>query len=181
MHGSFGALGDERTWFRLRGQRVVVPDLLGYGEHSSYRGPVTMHSRVDHLREALGDEPVHMVGHSVGAVIATPYARRSPSDVIGLIDVEGNLALADAFWSATLAASVVDVTGAPDREAALRQVFARTPVHLIAGGLSRADRNVPRWALEEAQSYTEIPGVGHLMMFQRPEDFGDALAGTISA
>jgi len=80
-----------------------------------------------------------------------------------------------------MAASVVAITGAPTWEPLLREVFARTPVHLLAGEKSRAAWNVPDWALQAARSYTELPGVGHTMMFQQPEAFGDAVASLVEA
>ncbi|MEJ7757283.1 MAG: alpha/beta fold hydrolase [Nocardioidaceae bacterium] len=103
VHGLFGAFGDERTWSRLAAHRVVVPDLLGYGENAATSTPVALEAQVKHLRELVGDEPVHVVGHSVGAVISTLYAHRYPGDVLELVNVEGNFTLADAFWSAELA------------------------------------------------------------------------------
>lgn len=231
VHGLFGAFGDQRTWSRLTPQRIVVPDLLGYGKLASTRESIGIAAQVEHLRTLVGHERVHMVGHSVGGVIASLYAHRYPNDVLGLVNVEGNFTLADAFWSAELArkpaaeaaalleqyradpaawfggtadpyetesaramlafqpastlqamaASVVGVTGDSTWEPSLREVFARTPVHLVAGERSRADWNVPGWALQEACSYTELAGVGHAMMFQQPETFGDTLAGLVGA
>jgi pimeloyl-ACP methyl ester carboxylesterase len=190
---------------------------------------VTIDAQVEHLRALLGPEPVHMVGHSVGGVIAALYAHRYADDVLGMISVEGNFTLADAFWSAELArtptaeaaalleahradpaawfgntrdpyeidsartmlafqpvstlqsmaASVVAVTGASTWEPLIREVFSRTSVHLVAGQASQAQWNVPDWALTAAVSYTELPGVGHAMMFQKPETFGDTLANLI--
>ena len=35
--------------------------------------------------------------------------------------------------------------------------------------------------LQAARSYTELPGVGHTMMFQQPEAFGDAVASLVEA
>jgi lipase len=61
----------------------------------------------------------------------------------------------------------------------LQEVFARTPVHLVAGEHSRSAWNVPDWALSRARSYTEMPGVGHLMTIERPEAFGDLVAGLL--
>ena len=229
VQGLFGPFGDERTWSRLAPHRVVAPDLLGYGEHAGTSAPVDLDAQVEHLRELLGDEPVHFAGHSVGSVIATLYAHRYPDNVAALVNVEGNFTLADAVWSAELArkpaaeaealltsyradpgdwfrgttdpyvlasartmlafqlastlqataASVVTITGAPTWEPIMREVFARTPVHLVAGQLSRQDWHVPAWALAAAASYTELPAVGHSMMFQHPEQFGDAIAALI--
>lgn len=231
VHGLFGAFGDKRMWRRLDSHRLVVPDLLGYGEHAATSQRITIEAQVKHLRALLGEEPVHMVGHSVGCVLASLYAHQYPDDVLGLVNVEGNFTLADAFWSAELArkpaaeaaalleqaradpaawfggatdpyeidsaramlafqpadtlqamaASVVAITGASTWEPLLREVFARTPVHLLAGETSRADWNVPDWALQAARSYTELPGVGHMMMFQQPEAFGDAVASLVEA
>jgi lipase len=58
-------------------------------------------------------------------------------------------------------------------------VFAHTPVHLVSGERSRHGWNVPGWALAAARSYIELPGVGHTMMFERPEAFGNALVDII--
>ena len=226
IHGLFGAFGDRRTLSRLAPHRAVAPDLLGYGEHTTTTEEITMDAQVAHLRDLLGAELVYLVGHSVGSVIATLYAHRHPNSVLGLVSVEGNFSIADAFWSAELArtppdeaealiatyrddpaawfggtsdpyeiesaramlafqptstlqataASVVAVTGAQTWEPLLRAVFARTPVHLVAGEHSRPSWHVPDWALAAAHSYTEVAGVGHCMMFQRPEVVGDLLA-----
>lgn len=231
VHGLYGAFGDQRTWRRLASHRVVVPDLLGYGDQAATSQRITIEAQVEHVRSLLGDEPVHMVGHSVGWVLTSLYAHQHPDDVLSLVNVEGNFTLADAFWSAELArkpaaeaaalldqaradpagwfggttdpyeidsaramlafqpastlqamaASVVAITGAPTWEPLLREVFARTPVHLLAGEKSRAAWNVPDWALHAARSYTEVPGVGHAMMFQQPEAFGDAVASLVGA
>jgi lipase len=75
-----------------------------------------------------------------------------------------------------MARSVVSYTGTAEWAAMLRDVFARVPVDLVAGGRSRAAWDVPPWALAAARSYTEIPDVGHLMMVEAPERFGTAVA-----
>ncbi|MFI5680163.1 alpha/beta fold hydrolase [Streptomyces cellulosae] len=56
-----------------------------------------------------------------------------------------------------MARAVVEYTGEPAYERLLKAVFARTPVHLVAGARSRAGWDVPRWALHSAAGYTEVP------------------------
>lgn len=179
------------------------------------------------------DARVLLVGHSVGGVIAASFAHAFPERVASFVNVEGNFTLADAFWSAQLAAktpaevhklleadradparwlrdadveptedrirsaaqalsyqpattlqatarAVVDYTGRPGYEQLLREVFAHTPVHLIAGARSRAGWNVPEWALTVAASYTEIPDIGHMVMLEAPEAFGKVLADVLT-
>ena len=74
-----------------------------------------------------------------------------------------------------MARAVVEFTGDPGYEPMLREVFARTPVHLVAGSRSRADWDVPDWALAAAASYHEIPDAGHMVMDDAPEAFYAAL------
>lgn len=100
---------------------------------------------------------------------------RGTTDPYELASARTMLAFQLASTLQATAASVVTITGAPTWE----QVFARTPVHLVAGQLSRQDWHVPAWALAAAASYTELPAVGHSMMFQHPEQFGDAIAALI--
>lgn len=87
---------------------ILCPDLLGYGAEAQ-AGPtgITIDSQVEYVRAAvegaLPGRRVHLVGHSVGGVIAATYAHRFPERVASLVSVEGNFTLADAFWSAQLA------------------------------------------------------------------------------
>ena len=78
-----------------------------------------------------------------------------------------------------MARAVVEFTADPGYERLLREVFAQTPVHLVAGGRSRAGWDVPDWALAGAASYSEVPGVGHMVMDEAPEAFGALLAGLL--
>jgi len=75
--------------------------------------------------------------------------------------------------------AVVEATGVPDYLQTLRRVFARTPVHLVAGERSRAGWDVPDWALSAAASVTVMPGVGHMMMLEDPDGFGRMIAGLL--
>lgn len=233
VHGLIGPLADTRTVSLLRPAPVVCPDLLGYGRDADADpAHITIDAQVEYALAAVDRATpgarVHLVGHSVGGVIATTFAHRFPERVASVINVEGNFTLADAFWSAQLARkapgevsdlleagradparwlrnsgveptdehlrsasqalvfqpattvqamarAIVEFTGRPGYESQLREVFHRTPVHLIAGARSRAGWNVPEWALAEAASYTEIPDAGHLVMLEAPRAFGTVL------
>ncbi|WP_202233434.1 alpha/beta fold hydrolase [Actinacidiphila reveromycinica] len=237
LHGLIGPFSDPGTVAQLRPAPVLCPDLLGYGaDASADPAEIGIESQVDHLAALLGravpDGPVHLVGHSVGGVIAAGFAHRFPDRTATFVSVEGNFTLKDAFWSAQLAGkppaeverllradradperwlrdggieptgervraaatalafqpagtvramarAVVAHTSGPGYERSLREVFARTPVHLVAGARSRAGWDVPRWALAAAAGYAELPGAGHMMTLEAPDALGALLAGLL--
>jgi lipase len=227
VHGLIGSFTGERTVALPYPALVLSPDLLGYGTQADVTPEdITIEAQVEYLRAAADRAApggrVHLAGHSVGGVIAMSFAHRFPARVAGVVNVEGNFTLDDAFWSAQLATktpsevyellaadradparwlreagmtptseriraaaralayqpattlqatarAVVDFTGRAGYEHLLREVFARTPVHLVAGARSRAGWHVPAWALTAAASYTEVPGAGHMVMLEAPE------------
>jgi lipase len=121
---------------------------------------------------------------ALAADVAAPAAWLNRADV--LVSPH-TLALADrwlSFQPATtvqaMAASVVEVTGKPAYTETLRAVFARKPVHLVSGELSRDGWDVPPWALDAAASFTALPG-GHLMMADNPELFARAVNRLLSS
>ncbi|MDE1184353.1 alpha/beta hydrolase [Paraburkholderia sp.] len=71
--------------------------------------------------------------------------------------------------------SVVATTGSPDYPAALREVFSRHPVYLIAGERSRHAWNAPDSVWDECAGYQVIKDSGHLMMLEQPVAFAEAL------
>jgi len=205
VHGLVGHLADARVVSRLKPATVICPDLVGYGDETDADADrITIGAQVDYVAAAVDrvapHGPVHLVGHSVGGVVAMVFAHRFPSRTASVVNVEGNFTLADAFWSArvarmtpgeasdlldadradparwlrdagveptaehirsatealtyqpattiqAMAGAVVGFTGQPDYEPMLREVFERTPVHLVAGARSRSGWNVPGWAL----------------------------------
>ena len=191
--------------------------MLGYGAEAGVEPErLTIDAQVEYVRAAIDGAVlgarVHVVGHSMGGVIAAAFAHRFPERVASFVSVEGNFTLVDAFWSAQLATkpaaeveellranaeiayaldfqpastvqamarAVVEFTGDPGYELLLRGVFARTPVHLVAGGRSRGGWDVPDWALRGAAGYSEVPDVGHMVMHEVPEAFGELLAGIL--
>jgi pimeloyl-ACP methyl ester carboxylesterase len=77
-----------RQWNRLadalgRTHRVFAPDLLGSGENPPWPAdqPFDLAQDVDVIEDLVRglQEPVHMVGHSYGGLLAITLARRVPS------------------------------------------------------------------------------------------------------
>jgi lipase len=112
IHGLIGTLNEKELLERFALRRVLAPDLLGYGEHSDAAPQaIDLDSQIDHLSrvvEAVGEPRVHVVGHSIGGVVAALFARQHPGRVASLVSVEGNFTLVDAFWSAKFAEMTPD-------------------------------------------------------------------------
>jgi len=108
INGLIGCLDHSSLHQSLYPLPVVVPDLLGYG-HLSIVTPscVDIPSQIEHLhREISKYAPggrVHLVGHTVGGVVAMLYARRYLDEVASITSVEDNFSLKGAFWSSSVA------------------------------------------------------------------------------
>ncbi|NYE93905.1 pimeloyl-ACP methyl ester carboxylesterase [Psychromicrobium silvestre] len=85
------------------------------------------------------------------------------------------LAYQPAATRQATARAVVEYTRRPEYQVLLKEVFDRVEVHLVAGERSRADWDVPAWALQRAKSYAEIADTGHLLMLEAPEEFAGAI------
>ncbi|OYO18062.1 alpha/beta hydrolase [Enemella dayhoffiae] len=81
----------------LPGHRVIAPDLRGRGRSNTLPGPWGMVSHADDLAALLAtvgvEEPVVVVGHSMGAFVAVVLAHRHPELVSRLVLVDGGLPL----------------------------------------------------------------------------------------
>lgn len=90
----------------MRGFGGLAPDLLGYGSQQDASGPISLHAQVEYLHSLLltenGEQPVHLLGHSIGGAIAMLFAYRYPKFVQSVTSMEGNFTLKDAFWSKTI-------------------------------------------------------------------------------
>lgn len=238
VHGLIGRFAGDEVLELLGPAPVVAPHLLGYGTTGRPAQPLTVALQADwvasELWRVVRDQPVHIVGHSIGAVVAAVFAHEHPERVVSFSNVEGNFTLADAFMSARIAAmplpelaalieedrsdpvgwlqkrgisatpqtirmaldalqyqspetvrqmarATVEFTADAGYETLLRDVFARVPVHLVAGQRSRPGWHVPSWAIGAARSYAEVPGAGHFLAIEQPAAFGRVLAELLAA
>ena len=113
---------------RLAGRRpLFAPDLRGRGDSDKPSGPYGMaqHARdVAQAMRALALGPSVIVGHSMGAFIATALAASEPELVAGLILVDGGFAL-----PMTEAARQAFEFGLAKRIAQLRQTYPSRQVY----------------------------------------------------
>ncbi|CRI57871.1 alpha/beta fold hydrolase [Pseudomonas sp. CCOS 191] len=107
INGLIGCLDHPAFHHVLGPRRVIAPDLLGYGRLDDTPSTlIDIDAQVEHLRRSLEAHNlpcVHLLGHSVGGVVAMLFAQRYPANVASVISVEGNFTLKDAFWSASVA------------------------------------------------------------------------------
>lgn len=90
LHGSWH---DSGQWLPLMHQlgndyHCLAPDLMGFGESSRVKIPYSVEFEVECLAEwlaALRSHSVYLIGHSLGAWVATRYALQYPEQVRGVI------------------------------------------------------------------------------------------------
>ena len=93
LHGGPGATHDyfaSLEAFASTGRRVVLYDQLGWGnsDHPSNPAMWTVGLFVNGLhtlRQALGLERAHILGHSWGGMLAMEYALTQPAGLVGLV------------------------------------------------------------------------------------------------
>ena len=149
---------------RALGRAVAAPDLPGHGRAEGWDGGSLLAQSV-RAAEAAMDGPVHLVGHSFGAVTALALAMERPGDVVTLTLIEPVLFAAAA--------------GRPGHAAAMER-FA--PMN---AALARGDRE------EAARVFSRVWGTGwddlperqrayirdriHLIPAAEPDLMGDGL------
>ncbi|MDG4792744.1 alpha/beta hydrolase [Micromonospora sp. WMMD1082] len=144
VHGLIGSFGIERWPTPPDAPPSLSPDLIGYGVRSGADpAAITIDAQVGHLLaevdRAMPGGRVHLVGHSVGGVIAMAFAHRHPGRVASVVNVEGNFAPADAFWSSQLAAQT------PAEVAEFLRGCRRDPVRWLRdGGIRPTEDRVRR-------------------------------------
>jgi pimeloyl-ACP methyl ester carboxylesterase len=95
-HSSTGSGGQWSALFaRLQDRyRLIAPDHLGYGRTAAYAGGLPLVEHELALIDALlniGNEPVHLVGHSYGGALMAHTAVRAPGRVRSLTLIEPTL------------------------------------------------------------------------------------------
>ncbi len=112
VHGLLGSLDYFESAQRVVGAHVLTPDLLGYGcQRDADSRLLTLAGQADFLTayiERVTKPPVWLLGHSMGGAIVMMLAARRADLVVGIINIEGNFTLCDAFWSSKIAAMSCD-------------------------------------------------------------------------
>jgi pimeloyl-ACP methyl ester carboxylesterase len=106
IHGLLGSGGYYEPQRYLPALDVRTPDLLGYGSKRTVEAGIDLPGQADEIVRILREEvgrPAWLLGHSVGGAVMMLVADRAPELVLGLISVEGNFTLKDAFWCARIA------------------------------------------------------------------------------
>jgi lipase len=104
-----GITSSSHTWPFLAGELdapVIAPDLRGRGRSNALPPPYGMAAHAADCAaviEAAADQPVVVVGHSMGAFVATVLAASRPELVRSLVLVDGGLPFDAADQEATLA------------------------------------------------------------------------------
>jgi pimeloyl-ACP methyl ester carboxylesterase len=155
VHGLLGSLRYFEPWRYLPGVDIFAPDLIGYGQRRSEEVGITLAGQAAMLARFLHDEvggPAWVLGHSVGGAVAMLLADLVPDLVRGVINVEGNFTLKDAFWTGRIAA-LPDAGWAAEYGA----MEAAPAAWLEQSGIEASDERVA-WATEilANQPYTTV-------------------------
>lgn len=149
---------DGRLWDGVACPGALTPDLPGLGTAPRLPGPLTMAALVDHVAGLL-DGPTHVVGLSLGSMIAQQLAVRRPELVRSLVLACGGMATDPAVSRARAADTRRDG---------------------MAGTL---DTTLCRWFSEQALADPDHPGVAYArrrLLADDPAvvaDYWDAMAG----
>ncbi|WP_461164440.1 alpha/beta fold hydrolase [Arthrobacter sp. R4-81] len=148
VHGLIGPFSEPAALRALQPRPTSAPHLNGYGTGGAFE--ISTESQVvalyEHVEAVGGQEPVHLIAHSVGAVYAFTLAARYPERVASIVTVEGNFSLADAFWSGALAAMPAD-----QAETAIQASLSSADAWLAGCGIEPTPMLVER--ADEALAY----------------------------
>jgi pimeloyl-ACP methyl ester carboxylesterase len=82
----------------------TLPDLPGYGRSTWPKPPLDLTALAGQLIDWLAafPKPPVLVGHSMGGVLAVLVAEASPATVKAIVNIEGNISLADCIFSGAI-------------------------------------------------------------------------------
>jgi pimeloyl-ACP methyl ester carboxylesterase len=186
IHGFTGHRDDFET-VRERlgaGRRTLIPDLRGHGG-ASKTGSVADHS-FEQLVVDLGDfldaldvQQCHLLGHSMGGMVALRYVLAAPDRVSSLIMMNSSPDVPTGM-SAELLARAGEIAMAEGMPALQQRVERRATEHPSG---NPSDRHLERWAdrywAHQRKRYAEMDpaaymGLGQAMSLQK--SVGDRLA-----
>jgi pimeloyl-ACP methyl ester carboxylesterase len=106
VHGLVGSLSYFDPARRISAARAHTCDLPGYGAlRNAPASQLSVNYHADyvlaHLR-GLGCRRAWLLGHSMGGAVVMLAADRDPELIEGVINVEGNFTMKDAFWSSKI-------------------------------------------------------------------------------
>jgi pimeloyl-ACP methyl ester carboxylesterase len=106
IHGLIGSLRYFHPATYIKTARVETCDLLGYGSKQGVPPErLTLRSQAEHVAaqiRRMDRGAVWLLGHSMGGAVVFLLADGYPELVEGVISVEGNFTLKDAFWSSKI-------------------------------------------------------------------------------
>jgi len=106
IHGLAGSLDYFDPSSRIASASVHTLDLLGYGGlRDVSQDRLTLQAQAEHVASCLKTQcqtPVWLLGHSMGGAVVMLVADQRPELVRGIINVEGNFTLKDAFWASKI-------------------------------------------------------------------------------
>lgn len=122
------------TGLKRHVRRIVAPDLPGHGFSPAPPArvtPRTLFESVKDLLDAVADEPMLLVGNSLGGALALRYALESPSRVGALVLVSpAGARIAEGEWTELVAAFRVESIA--DARRLLTRIYARAPWYMPA-------------------------------------------------
>ena len=163
VHGIQGNKTSYREFLETaetRGFRGIALDLVGFGDSSrpdSFSYDLRDQAQViADLALLLGIDTFHLVGHSIGGMIATHVADLVPTRVQKIVSLEGNLLLRDGSETTRVAAMSFEEFKT-NRFPALKQQWLDKGVHLRYESLSkvaphafyRTSQSVVHWTSDD--------------------------------
>lgn len=146
---------------RPHAQRVLAPDLPGHGFSEDPRQPLApelLYSTMRDLLDRLCDQPIALVGNSLGGALALRYALDHPTRVRNLVLISpAGAQMTTLEWESLLDGFRVET--AEDARRLLARLYHRTPIYMPVFASSLRD-SLQRRAVRDmlgAASLADLP------------------------